>query len=199
MPPHPPALACREYLRPEHSVRRQLLYVMNPNKFMACQFLIWYHERVRGDKIIVFSDNIWALREYATKLGKPYIYGPTSHGERTRVLHAFKHSADVNTIFLSKVGGWRGRGGGVGRGTGKTQRGLCLTYVVPSPHLTTLVPDPLLTTLVRSKLPWSDIRTLSCLNRLSLPAPGPCLPPHPPCTPPPPPPLRPRPRPCPGG
>lgn len=69
----------------------------------ACEFLINYHERVRGDKIIVFSDNIWALREYATKMRKPFIYGPTSHAERTRVLAAFKHSAEINTVFLSKV------------------------------------------------------------------------------------------------
>ncbi|KAG2449987.1 hypothetical protein HYH02_000091 [Chlamydomonas schloesseri] len=94
----------REYLKKENSGRKQLLYVMNPNKFMACQFLIDFHERVRGDKCIVFSDNIWALREYATRMRKPFIYGPTSHAERTRVLHAFKHNPDINTVFLSKVG-----------------------------------------------------------------------------------------------
>lgn len=55
----------------------QLLYVMNPNKFRACQFLIRYHER-RGDKTIVFSDNVFALKHYAIKMNKPYIYGPTS-------------------------------------------------------------------------------------------------------------------------
>lgn len=37
-----------------------LLYCMNPKKFQACQFLIKYHED-RGDKIIVFSDNVFAL------------------------------------------------------------------------------------------------------------------------------------------
>ena len=37
-----------------------LLYCMNPKKFQACQFLIKYHEE-RGDKIIVFSDNVYAL------------------------------------------------------------------------------------------------------------------------------------------
>lgn len=37
-----------------------LLYCMNPRKFQACQFLIQYHEK-RGDKIIVFSDNVYAL------------------------------------------------------------------------------------------------------------------------------------------
>lgn len=49
----------REYLR-EKSRKRMLLYCMNPNKYQACQFLINYHE-ARGDKIIVFSDNVYAL------------------------------------------------------------------------------------------------------------------------------------------
>ena len=35
----------REYLKKENAARRQLLYVMNPNKFQACQFLIQYHEQ----------------------------------------------------------------------------------------------------------------------------------------------------------
>ncbi|KAK9813915.1 hypothetical protein WJX73_004570 [Symbiochloris irregularis] len=94
----------KEYLRPENSAKKQLLYVMNPNKFMACEFLVNYHERMRGDKIIVFSDNIFALREYARRMHKPFIYGATGHAERTQVLHAFKHKPEVNTIFLSKVG-----------------------------------------------------------------------------------------------
>lgn len=113
----------------------QALYVMNPNKFRACEFLIRFHEQQRGDKIIVFSDNLFALTEYAMKLRKPMIYGATrfcdysqelffcqslfdsichlcinywllvlfSHIERTRILYAFKHSPDVNTVFLSKV------------------------------------------------------------------------------------------------
>ncbi|GBG62934.1 hypothetical protein CBR_g34305 [Chara braunii] len=93
-----------EYLKKENTRKRQALYVMNPNKFRACEFLIRYHEQQRRDKIIVFSDNIFALREYAMKLKKPFIYGPTSHNERTQILYAFKHSPDVNTIFLSKVG-----------------------------------------------------------------------------------------------
>lgn len=49
-----------EYLR--HGSRSQmLLSCMNPNKIQACQLLINYHER-KGDKIIVFSDNIFALK-----------------------------------------------------------------------------------------------------------------------------------------
>ena len=92
----------QEYLR-ESSRKRALLYIMNPRKFQACQFLIDYHEK-RGDKIIVFSDNVFALERYAVKLGKPYIYGGTSQEERLRVLKNFRLNEAVNTIFLSKVG-----------------------------------------------------------------------------------------------
>ncbi|KAM7252541.1 hypothetical protein ACFE04_024424 [Oxalis oulophora] len=93
-----------EYLKKENSKKKQALYVMNPNKFRACEFLIRFHEQQRGDKIIVFADNLFALTEYAMKLRKPMIYGATSHAERTKILMAFKTSKDVNTVFLSKVG-----------------------------------------------------------------------------------------------
>ncbi|EPX71300.1 transcription factor TFIIH complex ERCC-3 subunit [Schizosaccharomyces octosporus yFS286] len=91
-----------EYLR-ENSRKRMLLYIMNPKKFQACQFLIDYHEK-RGDKIIVFSDNVYALRAYALKLGKYFIYGGTPQLERMRILENFQYNELVNTIFLSKVG-----------------------------------------------------------------------------------------------
>lgn len=91
----------REYLTARPS-KRLLYYVMNPNKFRACQYLIKYHER-RGDKIIVFADNVFALKHYAMTLGRPYIYGPTSQSERMQLLQNFKLNAKVNTIFVSKV------------------------------------------------------------------------------------------------
>lgn len=92
----------QEYLR-ESSRKRALLYIMNPRKFQACQFLIDYHEK-RGDKIIVFSDNVFALERYALKLKKPYIYGGTSQQERLQILENFQRNETINTIFLSKVG-----------------------------------------------------------------------------------------------
>jgi len=91
----------REYLTAKPS-KRLLFYVMNPNKFRACQYLIKYHER-RSDKVIVFADNVFALKHYALKLGRPYIYGPTSQSERMQILQNFKFNPKVNTIFVSKV------------------------------------------------------------------------------------------------
>ncbi|XP_047135825.1 TFIIH basal transcription factor complex helicase XPB subunit-like isoform X1 [Hydra vulgaris] len=92
----------REYLSIP-SRKRSLFYVMNPNKFRACEFLIRFHER-RNDKIIVFADNVFALKHYAVKLNKPFIYGPTSQNERLHIIQNFVHNPLVNTIFISKVG-----------------------------------------------------------------------------------------------
>jgi DNA excision repair protein ERCC-3 len=59
----------REYLN-EATRKKMLLYCMNPKKFQACQFLIKFHEE-RGDKIIVFSDNVYAL-EVSHPAAGPY-------------------------------------------------------------------------------------------------------------------------------
>lgn len=91
-----------QYLRAP-ARKKNLLYIMNPRKFQACQYLINYHE-ARGDKIIVFSDNVYALKAYALKLGKAFIYGSTGQAERLQVLENFQHNPQVNTLFLSKIG-----------------------------------------------------------------------------------------------
>ena len=92
----------REYQK-ESSKKKALYYYMNPTKFQVCQFLIDYHEK-RGDKTIVFSDNVFTLEQYARKLHKAYIYGGTPQNERLRILENFQHNEQINTIFLSKIG-----------------------------------------------------------------------------------------------
>ncbi|GAW26516.1 putative DNA repair helicase rad25 [Rosellinia necatrix] len=76
---------------------------MNPRKIQACQFLIDYHER-RGDKIIVFSDNVYALQAVALALNKSYICGSTGNNERMQILDNFMHNPAIRTVFLSKIG-----------------------------------------------------------------------------------------------
>jgi DNA excision repair protein ERCC-3 len=93
----------QEWLKPASLQKRALLSIMNPRKFQACQYLIDFHES-RGDKIIVFSDNVYALEKYSRRLGKAYIYGATPQNERMRILENFQHNPLVNTIFLSKIG-----------------------------------------------------------------------------------------------
>ncbi|CAG8506234.1 16621_t:CDS:10, partial [Acaulospora colombiana] len=78
-------------------------HIANVQCAEACQYLIRYHEN-RGDKVIVFSDNVYALERYAKDFNVPFIHGKTKPQERLHVLSMFQHSPDTNTIFLSKVG-----------------------------------------------------------------------------------------------
>ncbi|KAL7671210.1 hypothetical protein ACOME3_006114 [Neoechinorhynchus agilis] len=91
-----------EFLDSDRSRVKNALAVMNPNKFKTCEFLINYHERM-NDKIIVFSDSVFALKDYAIRLGKPFIHGPMTQAERLRVLSNFIHNPNIKTIFVSKV------------------------------------------------------------------------------------------------
>ncbi|KAI9758426.1 MAG: DNA repair helicase RAD25 [Chaenotheca gracillima] len=92
----------QEYLQ-QSSRKRALLYIMNPRQFQACQFLIKYQES-RDDKVIVFSDNVYALKKYARALGKAFIFGGTTQAECLQTLENFQYNENVNTVFLSKIG-----------------------------------------------------------------------------------------------
>ncbi|KAI6191482.1 General transcription and DNA repair factor IIH helicase subunit XPB [Aphelenchoides bicaudatus] len=98
----PMTAAFYEYYLSSAINRRLLLAVMNPNKFRVCEYLIRYHER-RNDKIIVFSDNVFALKKYALHLKKPFLFGDTSQSERLKILQNFQYNPKVSTMFVSKV------------------------------------------------------------------------------------------------
>ncbi|CAF4195118.1 unnamed protein product, partial [Adineta steineri] len=92
-----------EYTTATDPTVKRRLSVLNPNKFRTCQSLIQNHEQ-RNDKIIVFSDDPFAVKIYALKLVKPFIHGKVSHNERIQLLQNFQRNPKINTIFLSKVG-----------------------------------------------------------------------------------------------
>lgn len=93
----------KEYLMASNSRLKQLLYVMNPSKIRAVEFLVRFHEE-RGDKIIVFSDLVYSLKLYAEMLKRPLIYGETPERERQAILGTFRASEALRTICISKVG-----------------------------------------------------------------------------------------------
>lgn len=86
----------------ESGMTRQNLCALNPNKARVCDFLIRYHES-RGDRILVFSDNVFALRSYATKMAKSFIYGAIGSIERIRILKRFQEQ-EGQTLFISRIG-----------------------------------------------------------------------------------------------
>jgi len=99
-----------EYIRRSlgsNSRVQRLLYTLNPTKFRACEYLVTHHIK-RGDKIIIFSDDVPALVLYCEALKSvrtiPYIYGGTKDADRRDILTAFKTRSEVSCIGLSKVG-----------------------------------------------------------------------------------------------
>eukprot|EP00924_Labyrinthula_sp_SR-Ha-C_P004066 snap_masked-scaffold_3-processed-gene-13.25-mRNA-1 protein AED:0.03 eAED:0.03 QI:793/1/1/1/0.2/0.16/6/17/580 len=112
----------KEYLRERNQKRKQLLYVMNPMKFALTKLLMEYHEQ-QNDKILIFSDNIPALRRYGHKLKRYFMYGETPEREREMLLERFRMPANskktasmkngyqfndkmtpINTLIISQVG-----------------------------------------------------------------------------------------------
>lgn len=93
----------KEYLMASNARLKQLLYVMNPSKLRAVEYLVRFHEE-RGDKIIVFSDLVYSLKLYAEMLKRPLIYGETPERERQAILGTFRASDALRTICISKVG-----------------------------------------------------------------------------------------------
>ncbi|CDR93906.1 DNA repair helicase rad25 family protein, putative [Babesia bigemina] len=92
----------REYLRSD-SAKKRRLWSCNPVKLATCEYLLKFHE-ARGDKVIVFSDNLFALLHVAKMLHRPFIYGKVTSAERIIILNKFKNENTFNSIILSKVG-----------------------------------------------------------------------------------------------
>lgn len=91
-----------EYLKSD-SARRKKLYVTNPNKFFICRTLINKH---KNDKIIIFSDDLFALQLYENELGCPSISGKVSEKDRNILLKRFRDQSPngINCLLMSKVG-----------------------------------------------------------------------------------------------
>jgi len=92
-----------EYLETKKHRNAMMLYEINPVKFRTCEYLIKTHLN-RGDKVLVFSDNILVLEFYAKKMKHPFIYGKTADYERQICLKLFNNSSKHNCLFISSVG-----------------------------------------------------------------------------------------------
>jgi DNA excision repair protein ERCC-3 len=82
---------------------KEALYFNNPNKYMSCDYLVRLHKS-RGDKIIIFCDHIFSLKEYAERLKIPMIYGKVGDKERLNIISHFRDGNEINCIIFSRVG-----------------------------------------------------------------------------------------------
>lgn len=93
----------REYLRRGSRDKDNYFYVLNPNKFRMCEYLMRTHE-ARGDKILIFCDAIKPMEIYARRLQRPFIYGKVKEAERQELLDRFRSEPHERTLFISRVG-----------------------------------------------------------------------------------------------
>ncbi len=95
------------------SEKKKILYVSNPTKYLATLILL---EKHKDDKIIIFSDNLFTIKQYNTylsikkiagdnkNLNFKMISGETGAKERENSLKDFKREDGINILLMTKVG-----------------------------------------------------------------------------------------------
>jgi len=88
------------------------MYVLNPYKYVALRKLLEDH-RAKGDKILIFSENVAAIKRYGTALRCWFMHGGTPDQEREHLLRRFRMSGEevdgsvtgpIQVLMLSRVG-----------------------------------------------------------------------------------------------
>ena len=92
-----------EYMKAEKNSLKELLACLNPSKLQATAEIVRHHER-RGDKILVFSDSLYVLRELSKLLQRRAISGATGLRERLQLLSDFQSGTRLNTLIVSRIG-----------------------------------------------------------------------------------------------
>ena len=96
----------QKYLDTNNSEYRKELYVSNPNKYLITLLLL---ERHKGDKIIIFSDNLFTIEQYnkyfkQKKLNFEMIHGNVKNSKRNEILEDFRKESGINILLMTKVG-----------------------------------------------------------------------------------------------
>jgi len=112
------------YLTNPNSEKKKVLYVSNPIKYLATLILL---EKHKGEKIIIFSDNLFTINQYDKflqerilrnsrnnantninqndiSLNYRRIDGDTNPSNRDKFLKEFKNNNKVNILLMTKVG-----------------------------------------------------------------------------------------------
>ena len=106
---HP--LFYERYLDEKDMIKKKALYVSNANKYLTTLILL---EKHKGDKILIFSDNLFSIKRYDELLNKrnqiynnikfKIIYGATNNKERNAILEDFRRDDGINILLMTKVG-----------------------------------------------------------------------------------------------
>ena len=96
----------KDYLEIKDYDYQKLLYVSNPNKYLVTLYLLQKHE---GDKIIIFSDNLFTIKQYnefflKKEINFKMIHGKISNKQRENILSEFRSESGMNILLMTKVG-----------------------------------------------------------------------------------------------
>jgi DNA excision repair protein ERCC-3 len=96
----------KDYLEIKDYDYQKLLYVSNPNKYLVTLYLLQKHE---GDKIIIFSDNLFTIKQYnefflKKNINFKMIHGKISNKQRENILSEFRSESGMNILLMTKVG-----------------------------------------------------------------------------------------------
>ncbi|KAL7711833.1 DNA 3'-5' helicase [Entamoeba marina] len=91
------------YISASQFITKKRLGVINPRKVEACKFLVDAHLS-RGDKVIVFCDDLTPARYYAKQLkcSNSFMDGATSEEKRAKILESFRNN-ETNLIVFTRV------------------------------------------------------------------------------------------------
>ena len=89
------------YIKATKQATRRTLAVVNPHKVDACIFLVNEH-KARGDKIIVFCDDLIPARYYAKRLKCRLMDGKTSEEDRSKILDKFRNN-EIDYFVVTRV------------------------------------------------------------------------------------------------
>ena len=100
-----------KYLDENIMIKKKALYVSNANKYLITLILL---EKHKGNKIIIFSDNLFTINRYdemLKKRNKMYhniefrmINGNTTNKDRNKFIEEFKRDDGINILLMTKVG-----------------------------------------------------------------------------------------------
>jgi DNA excision repair protein ERCC-3 len=98
----------RRYLEATEFRAKMRLWTLNPNKYLACLYILKLHKE-RQDKVLIFIDDLVTLHSYADQLmGQGFtvkaMHGQTPEKERNEMIKAYKGTQGFAVLLLSSVG-----------------------------------------------------------------------------------------------
>jgi DNA excision repair protein ERCC-3 len=98
----------RRYLEATEFRAKMRLWTLNPNKYVACLYILNLHKE-RRDKVLIFIDDLVTLHSYEEQLNQQgysvkAMHGQTQERDRNEMIKEYKSTQGFAVLLLSSVG-----------------------------------------------------------------------------------------------